>query len=140
MDRQFEPTVDVLIPVYRPDRKFARILQMLGRQTCRVNKIIVINTEKQYWNEEGYRSVEGLEVHHVTKEEFEQKNDNGKEELERQDGRQEEEDRKEDALNSNKKNETANVKRNPSHTTADSGKTVLPGADSSQRKSPKTGE
>ena len=74
------------------------------------------------------------------KEEFEQKNDNGKEELERQDGRQEEEDRKEDALNSNKKNETANVKRNPSHTTADSGKTVLPGADSSQRKSPKTGE
>ncbi len=70
MDRQFEPTVDVLIPVYRPDRKFARILQMLGRQTCRVNKIIVINTEKQYWNEEGYRSVEGLEVHHVTKEEF----------------------------------------------------------------------
>ena len=44
MDRQFEPTVDVLIPVYRPDRKFARTLQMLGRQTCRVNKIIVINT------------------------------------------------------------------------------------------------
>lgn len=73
-------------------------------------------------------------------EELEQKNDNGKEELERQDGRQEEEDTKEDALNSNKKNETANVKRNPSHTTADSGKTELPGADSSQRKSPKTGE
>ena len=70
MDRQSGPTVDVLIPAYRPDRKFSRILQMLQRQTCRVNRIIVINTERQYWNDEGYRSVEGLEVHHVTKEEF----------------------------------------------------------------------
>ena len=26
-------TVDVLIPVYKPDRRFARLLQMLKKQT-----------------------------------------------------------------------------------------------------------
>lgn len=63
-------TVDVLIPAYRPDRKFARLLQMLEKQTRRPDKIIVMNTERSYWNAEGYRGIRGLEVHHVTKEEF----------------------------------------------------------------------
>lgn len=63
-------TVDVLIPVYKPDRKFARLLQMLEKQTCRPDNIIVMNTEKSYWNPSGYEGVRGLKVHHVTKEEF----------------------------------------------------------------------
>lgn len=63
-------TVDVLIPVYRPDRKFARLLQMLAAQTMKPEKIIVMNTEKAYWNQEGYEGVNGLEVHHLTKKEF----------------------------------------------------------------------
>lgn len=63
-------TVDVLIPVYRPDRRFSRLLQMLQKQTVRPEKIIVMNTERSYWNDEGYQGIRGLEVHHVTRTEF----------------------------------------------------------------------
>ncbi len=64
------PTVAVLIPTYRPDKKFSRLLQMLQRQTYPVRQIIIMNTEKQLWNERGYEGIPGLEVHHVAKEEF----------------------------------------------------------------------
>lgn len=70
MKWQRQPEVDVLIPVYKPDKRFSRLLQMLGRQTYKVNRIIVINTEKRYWNEDGYKSVPGLEIHHISKAEF----------------------------------------------------------------------
>lgn len=70
MKWQYEPKVDVLIPVYRPGKRFSRLLQMLGRQTCQVNRIIVVNTEERYWNEDGYKTVERLEVHHISKAEF----------------------------------------------------------------------
>lgn len=70
METQFRPTVDILIPVYKPDRKFSRLLEMIRRQTYPVERIIVMNTEKSYWNEKGYAGVPGLEVHHLTKEEF----------------------------------------------------------------------
>ena len=63
-------TVDILIPVYKPDRRFSRLLQMLQRQTCPPNRIIVMNTERSYWNEQGYKGIRGLEVKHLTKEEF----------------------------------------------------------------------
>lgn len=63
-------TVDVLIPAYRPGKKFARLLAMLEKQSHPVRKIIVVNTERAYWNEAGYGGVKGLEVHHITKEEF----------------------------------------------------------------------
>lgn len=70
METQFRPTVDILIPVYKPDKKFVRLLEMIRRQTYPVRRIIVMNTEKGYWNEKGYAGVPGLEVHHLTKEEF----------------------------------------------------------------------
>ena len=63
-------TVAVLIPTYRPDKKFSRLLQMLQRQTHPVRQIIVMNTEKSLWNEGGYEGIPGLEVHHVTRAEF----------------------------------------------------------------------
>lgn len=62
-------TVDVLIPVYKPDRRFARLLAMLGKQTVKPDRIIVMNTEQSYWREE-YQKVPGLEVHHLSREEF----------------------------------------------------------------------
>ena len=55
-------TVDVLIPVYKPDRIFARLLQMLQQQTRKPDRIIVVNTEKEYWNPEGYKGIPGLKV------------------------------------------------------------------------------
>lgn len=63
-------TVDVLVPVYKPDRKFSRLLQMLEKQTVPPDRIIVMNTERSYWNDQGYQGIRGLEVRHLTKEEF----------------------------------------------------------------------
>lgn len=68
MDNRFR--VDVIIPVFRPDRRFSRLLAMLEKQTYPVNRIIVINTEKRYWNDAGYEGIDNLTVHHVTREQF----------------------------------------------------------------------
>lgn len=63
-------TVAVLIPTYRPDKRLARLLQMLQHQTYPVKQIIIMNTERSLWNEGGYEGIPGLEVHHVTRAEF----------------------------------------------------------------------
>lgn len=74
MERQWKygrrPKVDVIIPAYRPGKKFSRLLRMLELQTWPVEKIIVMNTEKSYWNDEGFQGIKGLEVHHLSKAEF----------------------------------------------------------------------
>ena len=62
--------VDVVIPTYKPGKKFSRLLKILQRQTWPVGKIIVMNTEKSFWNEHGFEGIKNLEVHHLTKEEF----------------------------------------------------------------------
>ncbi len=62
--------VDVVIPTYKPGKKFSRLLKMLQRQTWPVGKIIVMNTEKSFWNEHGFEGIKNLEIHHLTKEEF----------------------------------------------------------------------
>lgn len=69
MTEQKQMTVDVIIPVYKPDETFGRLLEMLGRQTHRVQRIIVMNTEEALWDP-GYEAISGLEVHHVTKEAY----------------------------------------------------------------------
>ena len=67
---QSRKTVAVLVPTYRPDKKFSRLLQMLQHQTYPVKQIIIMNTEQSLWNEKGYDGIPGLEVHHVTRAEF----------------------------------------------------------------------
>ena len=62
--------VDVIIPTYKPGKKFSRLLKMLSMQTYPIGKIIVMNTEKAYWNEKGFEGIGNLEVHHLSKEEF----------------------------------------------------------------------
>lgn len=61
--------VDVIIPTYKTDGKFEQLLAMLKRQTYPVHKIIIMNTEQGYWKKE-YEEDERLEVHHLTKAEF----------------------------------------------------------------------
>ena len=63
-------TVDVIIPVYKPGKTLRRLLKCLGEQSYPVRRIIVMNTDKSYWKEEDYTWVPNLEVHHVTKAEF----------------------------------------------------------------------
>ena len=37
------PKVDVIIPAYKPDESFIKLIEMLEKQTYPVNKIIVMN-------------------------------------------------------------------------------------------------
>lgn len=67
--------VDVIIPVYRPTRKFLELLDMLESQSLPVGQIILINTEKKYFDQltEGtdfWEKHQKLIVRHITKEEF----------------------------------------------------------------------
>ncbi len=67
--------MDVIIPVYRPDERFYRLLCALKKQTMPANRIIVYNTEKAYYEEfaKKYpleRKFPELEVYHLSRREF----------------------------------------------------------------------
>ena len=47
-------TVSVIIPVYKPDEKYIRLLNGLKDQTYPILEVIVINTERSYYQEEKY--------------------------------------------------------------------------------------
>ena len=49
-----KPIIDVIIPVCHPDEKYARLLKMLEKQSVHVNHVYVINTGKEYYNENSY--------------------------------------------------------------------------------------
>ena len=62
--------VDLVIPVYKPRQEFLKLLTMIQKQTSPIHKIIIMNTEKKYWDEfvEQYKEVtmyDNLEVHHI---------------------------------------------------------------------------
>ena len=71
---------DVIIPVYKPDGKLIRLLEMLGLQTVRARRIRLINTEPEAWQQ--FLTQQGLtqeqfsgrfpetELTHIRKEEF----------------------------------------------------------------------
>ena len=41
-------TVSVIIPVYKPDEKFRKLVEGLKRQTYPIKEILIMNTEKEY--------------------------------------------------------------------------------------------
>lgn len=67
--------IDVMIPTYKPDKAFIHLLDMLDKQTVPINRIIVINTEEQYFDEliMGTRFLaehKNLVIHHISRREF----------------------------------------------------------------------
>lgn len=62
--------VDVIIPSYRPGKEFGQLLKRLMEQDYPIHKIIVMNTEEKYWNRTLEEQCPLLEVHHLTKQEF----------------------------------------------------------------------
>lgn len=62
--------VDVVIPTYRPGKEFGMLLERLRQQEYPVEKIIVMNTERDYWNKAWEELYPNLEVFHLAKEEF----------------------------------------------------------------------
>ena len=63
-------TVDVVIPTYKPDRRLFSLLRTLERQTYPIEKIIIINTEKEFLDEDYIKGISNLEIHHIRKNEF----------------------------------------------------------------------
>ena len=67
--------VDVIIPTYKPDKKFLQLIGMLQKQTVPVQHIIVMNTEQKYFDRLTFRSRfpdmgSKLIVKHLSKREF----------------------------------------------------------------------
>lgn len=67
--------MDVIIPAYKPDRKFIGLIEKLETQSYPVNRIIVMNTEQKYWDalvyeNETWKNYSNLEVYHISRREF----------------------------------------------------------------------
>ena len=63
-------TVDVIIPAYHPGNEFTTLIKRQEKQTVSIHRIIVMNTEESMWNKEWEKLSDAMEVHHLTKEEF----------------------------------------------------------------------
>ena len=49
--------IDVIIPTYYPGKEFAALLECLEQQSCPVSRIIVMNTEEQFWDTRWEKSI-----------------------------------------------------------------------------------
>jgi rhamnosyltransferase len=70
-------TVDVIIPTYKPDIAFWRLVDSLEKQALRPSHIIIMNTEEKYWQElvdksgeDPCRKYDNIIVRHVSKRDF----------------------------------------------------------------------
>ncbi len=70
-------TVDVIIPAYKPDISFWRLIDSLERQSLAPSKIIIMNTEKEYWDrlvkesgEDPTERYDNIVVKHISKRDF----------------------------------------------------------------------
>ena len=67
--------IDIVIPTYKPDETFQKLVDILERQTKPVNRIIVMNTEEKYMEalHIGTRFLadhKKLSIHHLSRKEF----------------------------------------------------------------------
>lgn len=68
-------TVDIIIPIYKPDKKLLTLLDRLKKQTVLPRRIILMNTEEKYFEQFVYGTdfanrYREAEVFHVSKKEF----------------------------------------------------------------------
>lgn len=71
--------IDLVIPVYKPGDEFVQLISKMNNQSYPIGKIILMNTEELYWKEfamkhKGIESYENLEVHHLSRQEFDHGN------------------------------------------------------------------
>lgn len=68
-------TVDVIIPVYKPDRKLIELIRRIEQQTADIGQIIIMNTEQKYFDRLVYgtpflKDYHNITVKHISKREF----------------------------------------------------------------------
>ena len=64
------PTVDVIIPTYKPEPSFRDLLLRLRKQTYPIDHILIINTDAENWDEDIDEEFRETEVFHIKKSEF----------------------------------------------------------------------
>lgn len=67
--------IDVIIPIYKPDESLFQLLDMLGQQSIPIHEVILINTEKKYFQQlisdkDFGIKYKNVRVHHISKKEF----------------------------------------------------------------------
>ncbi len=62
--------IDIVIPTYKPDEKFEKLIDRLLKQSIKPNKIYVINTEEKYFNFTKYNNISTVDIRHISKDEF----------------------------------------------------------------------
>lgn len=64
------PEIDAVIPVYRPDGRLRRLLLLLQQQTVKPARILLVNTEESLFDPAVTDGIDGVEVIHIRKSEF----------------------------------------------------------------------
>lgn len=64
------PSVDVIIPTYKPDHTFSVLLKRLSEQNYPISNILIINTDEKLWNPDLIKGIPGVEVFHIEKKNF----------------------------------------------------------------------
>ena len=64
------PIIDVIIPVCRPGEKYARLLKMLEKQSVRVRRVYIINTEERFYDKQSYSYKGDINIRHISADEF----------------------------------------------------------------------
>ena len=74
-------TVDVIIPTYKPDLSFFRLIDDLEKQSVRPSKLIIMNTEESFWDalvkesgENPLDKYDNIILKHISKSEFDHGN------------------------------------------------------------------
>lgn len=62
--------VNVIIPTYHPGKEFPELLKGLGNQKYQPDKVIIMNTEEEYWDVQWEGLFPKMEVHHIKKNQF----------------------------------------------------------------------
>lgn len=62
--------VDAVIPAYKPEHDLRELVEKLLDQTVRLGQIIIINTDREFFDEKEYLIAPAVEVVHITRHEF----------------------------------------------------------------------
>lgn len=68
MDEKY--IVDIVIPTYKPGKSLKKLIKKLTEQHYSVNKIILINTQEEFFDREIIKDFDNIELYNIKKEEF----------------------------------------------------------------------
>ncbi len=71
-DNMLNKTIDIIIPVYKPDEKLDKLIERLQKQTKKPDHIILMSTKdgQEQKREEKFGNIPNLSIHHIEKADF----------------------------------------------------------------------